>query len=207
MTEHPSQRLRLPFTRQRLLCGYKTPLCRRLYGYWHVGLDLAAAGRERGVCAAGEGLVVAAGEDALYGFGVAVLYRGCVSVSGERRDLLARYFHLSAVSVQTGDAVSAGNVLGREGACGTGEMHLHLELDADLSCPCRSPQIGAGHSFWLPADADTTVDPALWLFCGAGQRIDAADTDPAWLGETALLLARASAACYNEDTAKRGAQP
>ncbi len=206
MTEQPFQRLRLPFTRQRILGGYKTALCRKLYGYWHTGIDLAAAGRERAVCAAGEGLVVAAGEDALYGFGVAVLYRGCESVTGERRDLIARYFHLSAASVQTGDAVSAGDVLGREGACGTGERHLHLELDADLSCPCRSPQIGAGHSFWLPADADTTVDPALWLFCGAGQRI-AADLDPDWLGETALRLVLAPSACYNGNTTEREATP
>jgi len=195
MTASPPQRLLLPFARQRLLGGYKTALCLRLYGYLHTGLDIASAGRDRRVHASGSGIVVAAGHDSLYGWGVAVLYRSCESVTGERCDLIARYMHLSAAAVRTGDPIQTGDIIGREGSCGTGERHLHLELDAELSCPCRSPQVGAGHSFWL-AGADTTVDPALWLFCGPEQVLSAAPCNPAWLGfAAAQLLARS---CPNE---------
>jgi len=191
-----AQTLLLPYPRQALLGGYKTEACLRLYGYLHTGLDIACTAGGSRVRASGRGTVVAAGWDGLYGWGLAVLYPDCLGADRSVAPLIARYLHLAALLVRTGDTVAAGDPIAREGSIGTGTPHLHLELDADLSCPCRTPQIGEGHAFWR-GGTDTTVDPALWLWQGEGQTIAAGDCDPAWLGFAAQRLLSGAAKVHS----------
>lgn len=86
---------------------------------FHRGVDVAAAyGRD--VPAMAPGRVAFAGELAGYGTTVVVEHENGFS---------SRYAHLSAVTVQTGEAVEKGRSLGRVGQSGraTGP-HLHFEL-------------------------------------------------------------------------------
>jgi murein DD-endopeptidase MepM/ murein hydrolase activator NlpD len=86
---------------------------------FHQGVDLRAAyGQD--VQAAGAGKVVFSGEQGGYGTSVVIEHR-----DGTR----TRYAHLSAVTVERGDEVSAGETVGRAGRSGraTG-THLHFEV-------------------------------------------------------------------------------
>jgi murein DD-endopeptidase MepM/ murein hydrolase activator NlpD len=86
---------------------------------FHQGVDLRAAyGQE--VQAAGAGKVVFSGEQGGYGTSVVIEHD-----DGTR----TRYAHLSAVTVEKGDEVSAGETVGRAGRSGraTG-THLHFEV-------------------------------------------------------------------------------
>ena len=89
---------------------------------FHGGIDVRAAyGQE--VSSAGAGRVVFSGEQRGYGTTVIVQHADGVQT---------RYAHLSAALVQRGDAISAGQVVGRAGQSGraTGP-HLHFEVIAN----------------------------------------------------------------------------
>ena len=89
---------------------------------FHGGIDVRAAyGQD--VASAGAGRVVTSGDERGYGTTVVVEH-----VDGVR----TRYAHLSAALVKAGDAVAAGQVLGRAGQSGraTG-VHLHFEVIAN----------------------------------------------------------------------------
>lgn len=188
MTGTGTQRLCLPYAQQVLLTGYKSAICRRTFGYLHFGLDIAARG-DRTLRAGGEGIVLACGRDRLFGGALVILYPDCAGIGGEASTLTARYMHLRDVLVRTGDRVAPGMPVGIEGAEGTGEPHTHFELDADISCPCRTPQAGSGHTFWHTGK-DTTVDPALWLSAAPGQAILPTPVSPEWLGFSGNALAQ-----------------
>ena len=86
---------------------------------FHGGIDVRAAyGQD--VASAGAGRVVSSGDERGYGTTIVVEHADGVRT---------RYAHLSAALVKTGDAVAAGQVLGRAGRSGraTGP-HLHFEV-------------------------------------------------------------------------------
>lgn len=86
---------------------------------FHGGIDLAARyGTE--VPAAAGGTVVSAGEQGGYGLTVVVRHQNGFE---------SRYAHLSSIEVRAGDAVAAGQQVGRVGSTGrsTGP-HLHFEV-------------------------------------------------------------------------------
>ena len=72
--------------------------------------------------------------------------------------------------------------MGVEGKEGTGDYHLHIEFDTDIAYPRYSPQVSAGHSFWLKG-TDSTVDPSHLFHVGEGQVIVPPTYNPAWLNE------------------------
>ncbi|MEW6321194.1 MAG: peptidoglycan DD-metalloendopeptidase family protein [Acidobacteriota bacterium] len=86
---------------------------------FHAGVDLKAAyGAD--VPSVSEGTVAFAGEQGAYGLTVVVDHGG---------GLTTRYAHLSAVTVQTGDRVDGGMVVGRVGQSGRATAaHLHFEV-------------------------------------------------------------------------------
>jgi murein DD-endopeptidase MepM/ murein hydrolase activator NlpD len=89
---------------------------------FHGGIDVRAAyGQD--VTSAGAGRVVSSGDERGYGTTVVVEHADGVRT---------RYAHLSAALVEKGDAVAAGQVLGRAGQSGraTGP-HLHFEVIAN----------------------------------------------------------------------------
>ena len=110
---------------------------------FHKGVDLRAAyGQE--VHAAGAGRVAFSGEQGGYGTTVVVEHE-----DGTR----TRYAHLSARSVEKGDQVEAGGVLGRAGRSGraTG-THLHFEVIAADGTRIQ-PRVGIPSRIdGLPAD-------------------------------------------------------
>ena len=186
MSETNTQRLILPFDRQVLLSGYKPAICTRMYGYVHYGLDIASRG-DNTVHASGDGIVLCAGQDRLFGGALVILYPDCKALGGQVCTLAARYMHLREVLVRTGERVVRGMPVAVEGSAGTGEQHLHLELDADASCPFCTPQVGFSHTFWHMG-RDSTVDPSLWLSAAPGQAILPTPVDPEWLGFSAAAL-------------------
>lgn len=126
---------------------------RRAYGTvlssYHAGLDIAGLVGEP-VSAVASGIVVLAEE---------LQVRGNAVIIDHGAGVMSGYFHLSEIAVQTGDLVSAGQLLGKVGATGlvTGS-HLHWEM-----------RVGG-----------VAVDPVEWLdrvFSwqseGAGQQVPA----------------------------------
>jgi murein DD-endopeptidase MepM/ murein hydrolase activator NlpD len=181
-----SQKLLLPFQSQMMLCGYKNAEYKAYWKYAHYGIDVSSiqggAGTDAHIYASGEGTVLAAGKDNTLGYGVAVLYPDCIGRDGGFLSLVARYMHLSALSVKEGDSVQAGDVLGVEGKEGTGDYHLHLEIDRDTTPQYAvwSPQVSKNHTFWVKG-TDTTLNPTLWLWRGREQSLVAPTYNPAWL--------------------------
>jgi len=101
------------------------------------------------VLAAASGIVVLAEELQVRGRAV-ILDHGAGVMSG--------YFHLSEIGVETGDRVSAGQVLGSVGATGlvTGS-HLHWEMR--VNGVAVNPQDWLGRRFvWQPSP-DATPAP------------------------------------------------
>lgn len=88
---------------------------------FHMGVDIASVARAK-VPAANSGRVVFAGYNGIYGNTV-VIDHGL--------GLMSLYAHLSSISVNEGDQVSKGQVIGRTGTTGlAGGDHLHFGLMA-----------------------------------------------------------------------------
>jgi murein DD-endopeptidase MepM/ murein hydrolase activator NlpD len=86
---------------------------------FHGGIDLAAA-YGTAVPAAAGGTVVTAAEQGAYGLTVVVRHPGGYE---------SRYAHLSSLSVNVGDQIAGGTVLGRVGSTGRSTApHLHFEV-------------------------------------------------------------------------------
>lgn len=187
------QKLVMPLERCRFLCGYKTQKYFTAHGYAHYGVDISSIqGGDLGdhvVRASGSGRVVAAGWDNSGGNIVVLIYTDVHNhKTGEVRDLVARYMHLSSVSVKAGDTVSQGTVLGVEGMSATTSYHLHLEFETDTQWPLYSPQVAsrddaltqAQGNILLKGVTDTTVNPSHILYCGPDQEIVASTYAPEW---------------------------
>lgn len=187
------QKLVMPLERCRFLCGYKTQKYFETHGYAHYGIDISSIqGGDLGdhvVRSSGSGRVVAAGWDNSGGNIVVLIYTDVHNhKTGEVRDLVARYMHLSSVSVKAGDTVSQGTVLGVEGMSATTSYHLHLEFETDTQWPLYSPQVAsrddaltqAQGNILLKGVTDTTVNPSDILYCGPDQEIVASTYAPEW---------------------------
>jgi murein DD-endopeptidase MepM/ murein hydrolase activator NlpD len=103
---------------------------------FHGGIDFRAeTGHQIKAPAAGE--VVSAGVKGGYGNMVEIIHKG---------GMVTRYGHLSRILVQTGDKVSAGDIIAEVGSTGrsTGP-HLHYEIRVDNNPidPWRYLSIGA----------------------------------------------------------------
>lgn len=181
-----SQKLKMPFKSQMMLCGYKNGEYRKYWGYDHYGVDISTiqgnAGKDHKIYASGNGEVIAVGKDNTLGYGVVILYADCESRSGEVKDLAVKYMHMKECFVTLGEVIEDGELIGVEGKEGTGDYHLHLEMDTDVDYPTYTPQVSNGHTFWKKG-VDTTVNPSLWLFVGDGQKIVEPIYNPAWLNK------------------------
>jgi murein DD-endopeptidase MepM/ murein hydrolase activator NlpD len=105
--------------------GAETTSCwGQRWGVLHAGIDLAQPAGTK-IHAAGAGTVVAAGW-VYAGYGISV-------VIDHGNGFLTHYAHQSRTTVQVGERVSAGQVIGYEGSTGdsTGP-HLHFEVHKGL---------------------------------------------------------------------------
>jgi len=181
------QKLILPFDRQMMLCGYKNPRYRQHWGYEHYGVDISTiqgeASDNHTIYASGEGMVVAVGKDNSLGWGIAVLYPDVYNhKTGKTQDLVARYMHMAEVFVEKGQKVDVSTPLAPEGKEGTGDYHLHLEFDTDTRYPTYSPQVSAGHTFWMKG-LDSSVNPSYVLHIAKGRALVKPTYNLAWLNE------------------------
>lgn len=179
------QKLRIPFRKAMMLCGYKNQKYRDYWGYAHYGIDISTiqggAGDDDTVYASGTGKVVAAGKDSKLGGAICVQYDDVYNhKTGETVSVVARYMHLKSVSVKTGDTVTLDTPLGVEGKEGTGDYHLHLEFDTDLNYPQWTPQVSSGLSFWVRG-VDSTVNPSYLLHQDADHELVEPTYNPEWL--------------------------
>ncbi|MEP7290181.1 MAG: peptidoglycan DD-metalloendopeptidase family protein [Chloroflexota bacterium] len=118
----------------------------------HHGVDFAN-GQGTPILAAGDGVVYYAGNDLSTVFGASTDYYGNLVViqhnfsSPEGQPVYSLYGHMSAVSVQTGQTVATGDVIGMVGATGVAfGPHLHFEV-----------RVGDPQSF------SATRNPDLWI--------------------------------------------
>jgi murein DD-endopeptidase MepM/ murein hydrolase activator NlpD len=89
------------------------------YSDQHQALDIAAQ-TGKPVVAVVEGMVISAGWDEVYGYNVII---------DHTNGLQSRYTKLSAYSVEPGELVAQGQVIGEVGSTGTSTgPHLHFEL-------------------------------------------------------------------------------
>ncbi len=179
------QKLRIPFRKAMMLCGYKNAKYRSYWGYDHYGIDISTkqggAGDDDTVYASGTGKVVLAGKDSKLGGAICVRYDDVYNhKTGETISVIARYMHLKSVSVKMGDTVTLDTPLGVEGKEGTGDYHLHLEFDTDLNYPQWTPQVSSGLSFWVRG-VDSTVNPSYLLHQDADHELVEPTYNPEWL--------------------------
>ena len=184
-----SQKLIVPFVKSMMLCGWKNARYAEAWGYPHYGIDISSiqgnAGSNHSIFASGVGTVLAAGKDDSLGYGVAILYKGCVSNKGTAEtDLVARYMHMVSINVKAGDTVTVETKIGTEGKEGTEDYHLHLEFDTDTTPKYAtwSPQVSKGHTFWKKG-TDSTINPSLWLWQDEGRILVTPTYNPAWLND------------------------
>ena len=181
------QKIVLPFKKQMMLCGYRNPEYRKFWEYEHLGVDISTiqggAGSDHVIYGSGDGEVVAVGKDNSLGWGVAILYKDVYNhQTGEVRDLIARYMHMSEVYVVKGQKVNIDTPIALEGKEGTEDYHLHIEFDTDIKFPTYSPQVSAGHTFWRKG-TDSTVNPSFLFHVSKERQIVPPTYNPAWLNE------------------------
>ena len=106
------------------------------------------------ILAAGDGVVFYAGNDFTTVFGSGPNYYGNLVViqhpitTSDGKPVFTLYGHMSSVSVQTGQAVKTGQIIGLVGSTGVAiGPHLHFEVrDGD------------------PHDFNSTLNPDLWIY-------------------------------------------
>lgn len=165
-----TQRLILPINRAKVTASMGNAAYQNKFGFPHYGVDLVSVKGERTVYASGAGTVLAAGKDSVVGNVVAVCYPGAWHrPSGAGRDVVFRYYHLEAIHVVVGQAVSADTRIGLYGNTGQLSMarHLHLEADADTQHPLYSPTVSRSSLLKgraAGANDKTMSSPLEWLY-------------------------------------------
>lgn len=161
-----SQKLILPLNQTQVLCGYKNEAYRKAWGRPHYGQD-HWTGEDKTVWAMGNGEVIAAGFDNVYGNTAVVLYKSVYLRTGGVADLVARCYHMSAVYVKAGQQVTTATKIGLMGNTGqyTSGEHLHIEFDTDTKWPCYTIELKNDSNIMKRGTGkDTTIDPAGVLY-------------------------------------------
>lgn len=163
------QKLILPLNNCQVLCGYKNEAYRKAWGRPHYGQDHWSS-KDKTVWAMGSGEVMAAGFDNVYGGTAVVLYKSVYLRTGGVIDLVARCYHMSAVYVKAGQAVTTATKIGLMGNTGqyTSGEHLHVEFDTDTKWPCYTIELKNNSNIMKKGSGpDTTIDPAGVLYVKA----------------------------------------
>ena len=160
-----SQKLILPLNNCQVLCGYKNEAYRNAWGFAHYGMDLYDPSLIH--WAMGDGEVIAAGTDSIFGNCAVVLYKDVyIHETGETRDLIARCYHMADLPlVKAGDKVSTKTRIGTIGTTGkySSGVHLHVEFDTDTKNPMMVPGL-SGNTSMFQKGVDTTINPAGVLY-------------------------------------------
>lgn len=165
-----SQKLILPLNNCQVLCGYKNEAYRKAWGFAHYGMDLYDPSLIH--WAMGDGEVLAAGNDSIFGNCVVILYKDVyIHATGQTKDLIARCYHMADLPlVKAGDKVSTKTRIGTIGTTGkySSGVHLHVEFDTDTKWPCYTIELKNNSNIMKKGSGlDTTIDPAGVLYVKA----------------------------------------
>ena len=169
------QKLILPFKISYLESGALVPQYKAYWGYNHYGWDLTGQRRkvEEDVYASGIGKVIACGKDSKVGYVAVIQYFDVYNhLTGEVCDVIARYFHMSRLYIQTGQPVDTQTRIGLMSGYGikptSYDIHLHIEFDTDIQYPCYSGSV-AGGSIIRKGTATTMINPNEIFHIGRNQ--------------------------------------
>ena len=102
-----AQKLILPINNTRITAGYKNNNYKQQFGYTHYGVDMTDKNRRNyTVWGSGIGEVVETGWSSSGGNVIVVIYRDCLLTDGTVKDLVFRYYHLSAIYVKKGQKIT-----------------------------------------------------------------------------------------------------
>lgn len=141
------------------------PSYKAYWGYDHYGWDLTGQQRnkEEDVYASGLGKVIACGKDSKVGYVAVIQYFDVYNhKTGKVCDVIARYFHMSKLYIQTNQPVDTKTKIGIMSGYGRKPnsygIHLHIEFDTDINYPCYSGSV-AGGSIIRKGTASTMINP------------------------------------------------
>jgi len=169
-----NQRLILPLNHARLTASWKTEIYRSRFGFSHYGIDLVSSSGQTLVYASGEGEVLAAGWDNIFGNIAVLRYNGALNhITGRRADVICRMFHFDRLLVQRGRKVNKDTKIGYYGNTGQYSFgaHLHLEADTDTAFPFHTPSLSGRSTFFSGSRHGATdtamLNPLALLHCKA----------------------------------------
>lgn len=175
------QSLILPFDKCYLSASYKNLNYKAFWGYNHLGWDLCTydTSTKDKIYSSGVGEVVSAGLDSKVGYVLAIKYYNVYNSSNNRiYNIIARYMHMSKLSVKVGDKVEIGTELGNIGGYGktptSYDIHLHIEFDVDISHPNMSGQVSGG-SIFKAGTSNTMVNPKEIFHLANNQQLGGSD--------------------------------
>ena len=94
------QKLIQPLNRMHISAGYKASGYTARFGMVHYALDSYATNGDITVYASGEGKLLASGLDKILGNFMVIRYYDVYNhVTGKTQDMIARYYHLSAIKL------------------------------------------------------------------------------------------------------------
>lgn len=176
--EPPSgaQLLTFPIDSGIITAGYRNARYLQKNGYAHYGTDVTGLRSNKAdVLASGAGVVLGSEfcENSVGNIAVIRYEDVFVPQSGETRTLIARYYHMTAITISPGDTVAPGQVIGFIDRSHKWYHHIHIELDTDLDYPFNTPQVADASSSLLnryPASGESIINPLDVLVVGKKQR-------------------------------------
>lgn len=167
-----SQKLIQPINKIRVTASCKTDAYKDRFGLVHYGTDCMSSAGGTTVYASGNGTVLGAGYDSVFGNVVVVKYPAAYNhATGKYADLIVRYFHFASVAVKKGESVTRNTALGQYGATGqyVSGAHLHFEVDTDTAWPFFTPSLKGQSTFFkgtnFNANDKTMTNPWNWIHC------------------------------------------
>ena len=163
------QKLILPVNNMLITASYKNKKYETLRGNTstgfmgiHYGMDFC---NDLQLWGSGNGTVVKTGTDACFGNFIVIKYENVFNHALNKiHDVVLRYFHLSSVSVKTGDKITTKTklgIMGMTGAYATG-IHTHLEADLDIEHWQYTPTLIGSTTYFRAGTrgtGDTTFNP------------------------------------------------
>lgn len=175
------QTLILPFNKCYISASFRNENYKSFWGYNHLGWDLCTYNTTTNdkIYASGVGEVVTAGLDNKVGNVLAIKYYNVFNSSNNRiYNVIARYMHMSKLSVKVGDKVDIGTELGNIGGYGktptSYDIHLHIEFDTDVNHPNMSGQVSGGTIF-KAGTSNTMINPKDIFHLSNNQQLGGSD--------------------------------
>ena len=167
-----AQKLIQPINDLYLTASYKNASYKSSFGFTHYGVDCRSERRKTTVYASGNGTVLAAGYDSVFGNILVIRYPEAYNrATGKYADGIVRYFHFASTCVTKGQAVTKDTVIGQYGNTGQYSVgaHLHFECDTDTRYPLWTPSLSGKSTFFTGSSygaGDAAMsNPLDWIYC------------------------------------------